>query len=526
MKTPFTAKDTRTNFINTFFLKNLAKTPSRTSLCSLSKRNLLICNKRKTARKAISNRQDIIATTNLVDKYTTVGRMSARIGKAKNLRNTRSRLRQTKLDRFARKNSESGNNEKGCLQEEKRISTEEVQKTEQENQMDLTNTLDKRKETTMTTLSGCQDISLRPFESKFTAPSINKTGVFKNKKVFEAFNLKEKNGTDKNKFGVRRESLSNHNKLLSFFNQNGVKTGNKEEEKKRKNCSFNPYDHLYEKMLPKTQDKAISQRQLDDPQLAVYYKLESFLGKGSFAEVRLATRKSDNTLVAVKTYCNDSMKSTNRKKIIANEIKILKKVNHFNIVKLLDVVISRDYTHLVLEYIEGTNLYECFWQKKKGFDEQTTKNIITQLTDALLYLHSLNIYHRDIKLDNVIINKNGKVTLIDFGFSIYVENDDKIKSFCGTPNYMSPELYKRIRYRGSDVDTWALTVLLFKLSTGSFPFRKSGKDKSPKKAITEVDFTIPEEVSRELRAVFIGVFKIKAEERIRLEKINNLPRYK
>lgn len=87
------------------------------------------------------------------------------------------------------------------------------------------------------------------------------------------------------------------------------------------------------------------------------------------------------------------------------------------------------------------------------------------------HLHSINVVHRDIKLDNVLIEEGSRaVKLIDFGFSVIVSNQ-KLKVFCGTPSYMCPEIVRKEDYEGKPVDIWALGVLLYVMLTGTFPFR-------------------------------------------------------
>lgn len=97
-----------------------------------------------------------------------------------------------------------------------------------------------------------------------------------------------------------------------------------------------------------------------------------------------------------------------------------------------------------------------------------------QLSKALAYCHAKNISHRDLKLENVIYNKKGEVKLIDFGFAVHSKN--KLRTFCGTPTYMAPEIVKKREYRGSKVDIWALGVLLYRMVTGTYPF-KAKQDK-------------------------------------------------
>jgi serine/threonine protein kinase len=98
--------------------------------------------------------------------------------------------------------------------------------------------------------------------------------------------------------------------------------------------------------------------------------------------------------------------------------------------------------------------------------------LFKQIAEGIEYLHSQNIAHRDIKLDNILIeDKTNIVKIIDFGFSVMCSSIQKLKIFCGTPSYMAPEITMKKEYDGKTVDMWALGVLLYVMLTGIFPFK-------------------------------------------------------
>ena len=159
----------------------------------------------------------------------------------------------------------------------------------------------------------------------------------------------------------------------------------------------------------------------------------------------------------------------------------------------------------------------------KKLSESLARRIFIQLLNAVDYLHRHNIYHRDLKLDNIMIDRSGKVTIIDFGFAIQTDSSTKIASFCGTPFYMAPEIYQMISYNGPAVDMWALSVVLFKLTVGEFPFKKTAKDQTPKTSIIEVSYTVPSELSKGLIEIFEKVFVKDAGSRISMSQLLQLP---
>merc|ERR1711988_2057042 len=126
------------------------------------------------------------------------------------------------------------------------------------------------------------------------------------------------------------------------------------------------------------------------------------------------------------------------------------------------------------------------------------RQIFVQICQSVLYMHSLNIVHRDIKLENVLFNTDKEANLIDFGFSVVCPKDKRLKVFCGTPSYMAPEIVKRTQYEGKPVDMWSMGILLYALLCGCFPFRaKSYPDLY--RRIARGTFAIPEELSASVK---------------------------
>lgn len=107
---------------------------------------------------------------------------------------------------------------------------------------------------------------------------------------------------------------------------------------------------------------------------------------------------------------------------------------------------------------------------EKRVSEGEAASILCQMAEALKYLHSLGVSHRDIKLGNVLISDSGKVELIDFGFAT-MSFETKLTSFCGTPCYMCPEILKKLPYIGYQADIWATGILLYRLVCGTTPFK-------------------------------------------------------
>ena len=173
------------------------------------------------------------------------------------------------------------------------------------------------------------------------------------------------------------------------------------------------------------------------------------VGEGAYASVRVAMFKPLNKKVAIKVYEKAKLREPQRKKSVRREIRILQMLDPPNIVKILDVVETNNHLNIIMEYLEGISL-NTFLQSQQTHkaNEKNARAIIKGLAGALEYLHSRQISHRDIKLENVILSDDLAPKLIDFGFSTCIEKSRKVKIFCGTPSYMAPEIVQKKEYRG------------------------------------------------------------------------------
>lgn len=127
--------------------------------------------------------------------------------------------------------------------------------------------------------------------------------------------------------------------------------------------------------------------------------------------------------------------------------------------------------------------------------------MIKHLTKAIAYCHSKDIVHRDIKLENILVNREYKPILIDFGFSRQLPKETHILyDFCGTPNYIAPEVIQREGYYGKPADIWALGVVIHKMITGTFPYKNLTEKNTNLKAM-KTELKLPPEVSPELNSL-------------------------
>uniref|UniRef100_T1JIH4 Protein kinase domain-containing protein n=1 Tax=Strigamia maritima TaxID=126957 RepID=T1JIH4_STRMM len=200
------------------------------------------------------------------------------------------------------------------------------------------------------------------------------------------------------------------------------------------------------------------------------------IGKGAFGCVKMAFRNTDKLLVITKfigkckVYDECWVDDNLLKKTVPLEVSLLTTLKHSNIVQVLDVFENADYFQMVMEkHGCGMDLFE-FIDRGPSLDEPLASLIFRQVASAVTYLHGLNILHRDIKDENIILNENFHIKLIDFGSATFMAPGKLFSTFCGTVEYCSPEVLQGNKYRGPELEMWSLGVTLYTLIFGENPF--------------------------------------------------------
>ena len=192
------------------------------------------------------------------------------------------------------------------------------------------------------------------------------------------------------------------------------------------------------------------------------------IGSGAFSKVYLGKHKPTNELYAIKKISLNELNSkTDSIEIINREIELHSKLYHKNITHLVATYQNEENIYIILEYLNKGDLYKLI-KKKKNNDEETCFKYFIQILSAVLFLHENNLIHRDIKPENILINDKEETKLCDFGCCVESRIGNRT-TFCGTYEYMAPEIIKETSYNNS-VDVWSLGILLYELSHGYTPF--------------------------------------------------------
>ncbi|KAF8472671.1 kinase-like domain-containing protein [Kalaharituber pfeilii] len=210
------------------------------------------------------------------------------------------------------------------------------------------------------------------------------------------------------------------------------------------------------------------------------WRLGRTLGRGASGSVRLARNVETNQLGAVKImskeYVRRVMIEKGREKTkyfwtnsMEREIIIMKMIRHPNVLRMYDVWENKYELYLVLEYIDGGDLYDYMISRGRLSEFEAIK-IFVQILSGLDYCHHFSICHRDLKPENILLDKNQNVRLADFGFAALQPPGWKLARSCGTPHYAAPEVICGVKYNGGTADIWSCGVVLFTLLCGHVPF--------------------------------------------------------
>ncbi|CDF34043.1 Serine/threonine protein kinase [Chondrus crispus] len=214
------------------------------------------------------------------------------------------------------------------------------------------------------------------------------------------------------------------------------------------------------------------------------YVIKHKIGEGAFAEVRLATHQETKEEFAVKVFDRDALPKTHFERNIKREIKIMQHLRHPNIVAIHAVLVTEKKLYLVMELVRGVELYDVIVSKRR-IDEPTSRRYFQQMVDALVYCHQCGVVHRDLKPENLLVDGNGNIKITDFGMSWMKDSlspaaraKELLRTQCGTPKYMAPEIIVRPAegYDGEKLDAWECGMVLYALLAGYLPF--SGEDDS------------------------------------------------
>ncbi|XP_072537277.1 serine/threonine-protein kinase NIM1 [Salminus brasiliensis] len=247
-----------------------------------------------------------------------------------------------------------------------------------------------------------------------------------------------------------------------------------------------------------------------------FYKIRGEIGCGNFSHVKLGIHALTKDKVAIKILDKTKLDQKTQK-LLSREISSMEKLHHPNVIRLYEVVETLTRLHLVMEYAGGGELYTKITMEGKLSDIDC-KIVFSQVLSAVKHMHDNNIIHRDLKAENVFYTCSTCVKVGDFGFSTVSRRDETLNTFCGSPPYAAPELFRDQHYTGVHVDVWALGVMLFFMVTGTMPFRAETVAKL-KRCILEGAYVVPPWVPEPCQKLIRAILQPQPSERCSLEQM-------
>ena len=202
-----------------------------------------------------------------------------------------------------------------------------------------------------------------------------------------------------------------------------------------------------------------------------FYKYGRVIGRGAFGKVNIGLNILTGRIVAIKSFNKKNLINESAKNKILYETNLMRGLCHPSVTKILETFECENYMLIIMEYISGGNL-QNFVKKRRKLCEKTAKILFRQIIQGIRYIHSRGIVHRDIKLENILLDLNNIIKICDFGVGKLIKPNTILKDQCGTPIYMAPEILKGNGYKGFPVDVWSAGVALYIMLSGTLPFNK------------------------------------------------------
>ncbi|KAM9453719.1 MAP/microtubule affinity-regulating kinase 4 isoform 3-T3 [Salvelinus alpinus] len=248
------------------------------------------------------------------------------------------------------------------------------------------------------------------------------------------------------------------------------------------------------------------------------YRLLKTIGKGNFAKVKLARHILTGKEVAIKIIDKNQLNPTSLQKLF-REVRIMKGLNHPNIVQLFEVIETENTLYLIMEYASGGEVFDYLVSHGR-MKEKEARAKFRQIVSAVHYCHLKNIVHRDLKAENLLLDADSNIKIADFGFSNEFTMGNKLDTFCGSPPYAAPELFQGKKYDGPEVDIWSLGVILYTLVSGSLPF--DGQNlKELRERVLRGKYRVPFYMSTDCEGILRRFLVLNPTKRCTLEQIMN-----
>lgn len=249
------------------------------------------------------------------------------------------------------------------------------------------------------------------------------------------------------------------------------------------------------------------------------YVLGATLGKGSYAKVKSATKDRERKKVAVKIMDRRKAATEFREKFLPREIAIAPDLKHPNVVETYAVYQNKDKIYMIMELASGGDMLR-YVRARGALSEHSARKFYIQMCDALDYLHSRGICHRDLKCENLLLDGDSNIKLSDFGFARSFKSDkDHSSTFCGSAAYAAPEVLQAKPYDARAYDVWSSGVILFIFVCGFMPFDDTSIRELIRQQSEKLKFPRGSTISKECRTIVREILNVDPKKRLKMSQI-------
>lgn len=240
------------------------------------------------------------------------------------------------------------------------------------------------------------------------------------------------------------------------------------------------------------------------------YTLGKKLGQGQYGIVHVGIHSETGCKVAIKQVSKQSLE--------LDEIRLQRLLDHESVVKVHDVIECDEEVYMVMDCACGGDLFD-YLVKHVRLKEDEARRLFQQIIDGVDHCHQRNVVHRDLKVENILLDKDKNIKITDFGFAAEMQEGELLTRSCGSPNYAAPELfYKDCKYRGPEIDVWSCGVILYALLTNNLPF-DAENIQDLIRIIKKGRYSIPSHVSNDAKDLLTRMLCVGQEERISIADI-------
>lgn len=257
----------------------------------------------------------------------------------------------------------------------------------------------------------------------------------------------------------------------------------------------------------------------DGQQVVGDYVLTETVGKGGFGSVMKGVHLETAETVAVKFVPKRSFRQMSDLQRVFQEIQCLRNIRHPNVIRILDVADNPDSVCFIMEYAAGGEL-RGYVERRKELDENDTRRFFKQIVRAVHYIHSKNIIHRDLKLENILLDSQNRCKIVDFGLSDFVSSKERTVTDAGTEAYLAPEVYHG-HSADSDpykIDVWGMGVILYAMAHGVLPFSRPDRETCARLETEGLQFK--PELSADYRRLVGAMLTVEPEKRASVSEIS------